>query len=178
MSHTVQYFFDVTVACTKSVEYVFQRLSVCPSASPSVSPQTVQVLGAVQVASIQLCPRASPCVFPHLLQVSGVVHVAATHSWWHMVEAAITVIKRSAAIMETGTIHFLRFFGGSLFSGGGVPGIVVSQFGQLVASGGTSLPQFGQGLWACCGSGVVFAPQLGQKEAPSGISQLQFLQVI
>ncbi len=48
---------------------------------PFVSPHTVQVFGAVQVASAHWWPSGSPSVFPHTLQVLAVLQVASCHSW-------------------------------------------------------------------------------------------------
>ena len=52
---------------------------VCPRTSPSVAPQTVQVLAVVQSASAKLCPRAFPSVAPQTVQVLAVSQSASPH---------------------------------------------------------------------------------------------------
>ena len=58
----------------------FASVHLWPSASPSVTLHTEHVLGVVQFASVHVCPSASPSVTLHTEQVLGVVQVASSQS--------------------------------------------------------------------------------------------------
>ena len=111
------------------VQFPFEKL--WPALEPLVSPQVVQVLGDVQVASCHAWPFALPSVAPQE-QVLGVEQVAALKLW----VCAGCVSGGVVAVVSGGSVAggVVAVVAGGVVTGGVVGAVVASVVVLIVAS--------------------------------------------